>query len=114
MVFITWLLKIVKKHDSIMVLVDMLMKATHFISVKSTFSSSDVAWVFIRDVVRLHGVLKKIVSDRDVKFTSKFLKNSFAGLGIELAFSRTYHSQTDGQTEMVNKILEDMLRMYVM
>ena len=52
--------------------------------------------------------------DRDVKFTSKFWKELFAGLEIELAFSTTYHPQTDGQTERVNEILEDMLRMYVL
>ncbi len=81
---------------------------------KPTFSASDVAQVFIKDVVRLHIVLRKIVLDRDVKFTSKFWKELFAGLGTELALSTTYHLQTDGQTERVNNILEDMLRMCVM
>ena len=79
--FIIGLLKIVRQHDSIMVIVDMLTKAAHFIPMKSTFSASDVAQVFIRDVVRLHGVPRKIVSDRDAKFTSKFLKELFVGLG---------------------------------
>lgn len=49
---------------------------------KSTFSASDVAYLFFRDVVRLHGVLKKIVSDGDAKFTSKFWKELFSCLGI--------------------------------
>ena len=66
------------------------------------------------DVDILHGVLKKIVSDRDAKFTSKFWKELFAGLGTELAFSTTYHPQTNVQTKRVNMILEDMFRMYVM
>ena len=70
--------------------------------------------MLIREIVRLHGVSKKIVLDRDVKFTSKFWKELFAGLGTKLAFSTTYHPLTDGQTERVNMILEDMLRMYVM
>ena len=64
--------------------------------------------MFIRDVVRLHGVPKKIVSDRDMKFTSKILKELFVGFAIELAFSTAYHPQTDGKIERVNKILEDM------
>ena len=53
------------------------------------------------------------MSDRDEKFTSKFWKELFAGLGKELAFSTNYHPQTDGQIKRVNRILEDMLRMYV-
>ena len=55
-----------------MVVVDRLTKVVHFIPVKSTYSTSDVAQVFVRDVVKLHGVPRKIVSDRDAKFNSKF------------------------------------------
>ena len=55
-----------------MVVVDMLTNVAHFIPVKSTYSTSDVAHVLIRDVMRLHGVLKKIVLERDAKFTSRF------------------------------------------
>lgn len=80
-----------RQHDSIMVVVDMLKKVTHFIPVKSTYSSSDVDKVFIRDVVRLHSVLRKIVSDRDAKFTSRFWKELFACLQTRLAFNITYH-----------------------
>jgi len=81
-----------RQHDSIMVVVDRLTKVAHFILVKSTYSTSDVAQVFIRDIVRLNGVLKNILSDRDANFTSKFWKELFAGLGTELAFNATYHS----------------------
>ena len=94
--FIIGLSRIVRQHDSIMVVVDRLTKVAHFIPVKSTFSASDVAQVFIRDVVTLHGVPKNIVLDKDVKFTSKFWKELFAGLGTKLAFNTTYHRQTDG------------------
>ena len=89
--FITSLSRTSKKHDSIMVVVDWLSKVAHFIPVKTTYSSSEVAQVFIREIVRLHGVPKKIVSDRDAKFTSKFWKELFAGLGTKLALSKTYH-----------------------
>ena len=64
--------------------------------------------------MRLHGIPKKIVSDRDAKFTSRFLKDLFPSLGTEFAISTTYHLQINGQTEMVNRILEDMFRMYIM
>jgi len=97
-----------------MVVVDKFTKLAHFIPMKSTYSANDVAHVFIKDVVRLHGFPKKIVSDRDAKFTSRFWNELFVGLGTELTFNTTYHPQTDGQTEGVNNILEDMLRMYVM
>ena len=89
-------------------------KVAQFILVKSTFLASDLAHVFIRDVVRLHGVPKNILSDRDAKLTSKFWKDLFAGLCTKLAFSTNYHSENDGKTEKVSRILKDMLRMYVM
>lgn len=94
--FITHLLMIYRQHDSIMVVVEKLKNVSHFITVKSTYSASDVAKVFIRDVVTLHGVLKKIVLDRDAKFTSKFCKELVVGLGIKLAFNIAYHPQRDG------------------
>ena len=64
--------------------------------------------------MRLYGVPKKTISDRDVKFTSRFRKDLFAGLGIKLDFNTTYHPQTDGKIKRVNKIFKDMLRMYLM
>ena len=94
--FITGLPRNSKQHDSIMVVVDRLSKLAHFIPVKNTYSPSEVAHVFIRKIVRLHGVPKKIVPDRDAKFTSKFWKELFACLGTELAFSATYHLLKDG------------------
>jgi len=89
--FILGLPRIVRQHDSITVVVDRMKNVVHFIAVKSTFSTSDVAYVFIRDVVRVHGVPKKIVSDKNEKFTSKFWKELFASLGTKLAFNTTYH-----------------------
>ena len=106
---VTW-----RQHDSIMVVVDMLTKVAHFILVKSTHKTDDIAKIFMKDIFKLHGLPKAIVSDRDVKFTSNFWKGLFADLGTKLNFSTAYHPQTDGQTERVNQVLEDMLRMYVM
>ena len=64
--------------------------------------------------MRLHRVPKNIISDRDAKFTCKIWKDLFAGLGTELVFSTSYHPQVDGWTERVNRILLDMLRMYLL
>jgi transposase InsO family protein len=61
-------------------------------------------------IVSLHGVPKKIVSDRGTQFTSKFWERLHETLDTQLHFSSAYHPHTDGQTERVNQILEDMLR----
>ena len=81
MYFITFFPRTSRQHDSIMDMVDRLKKVVHFILVKSTYSTSDVAQVFIRQIVRLHGVLKNFVLDIDYKFTSTFWKELFVGLG---------------------------------
>jgi len=64
-----------------MVVLDRLSKVAHFIAVKSKISTSEVAYMFITEIVILHGVPKKIISDRDDKFTSKFWKDFFQFLG---------------------------------
>eukprot|EP00253_Pinus_taeda_P032926 PITA_32926 len=112
--FITGLPRTKKNHDSIMVVVDKLSKAAHFILVHSTYKSVQIAHIFMKNVFKLHGLPKVIISDRDVKFTSAFWRTLFAELGTQLNFSTAYHAQTDGQTERVNQVLEDMLRACVM
>jgi len=72
-----------------------------------------VAQFFIKYLVRLHGVLGKILLDRDAKCTSKFWKELFTSLEMEFFFNTTYHLQTDGNKETISMILEDILRMYV-
>jgi hypothetical protein len=96
--FITRLPRTNKQHDSIMVVVDKLTKATHFIPLNTTHKVAHVVDIYMREVPRLHGIPKTIVSDRDPKFTSKFWKGLFKGLGTNLNFSTTYHPQFDGHT----------------
>jgi hypothetical protein len=103
-----------KWHDSIMVVVDNLTKAAHFIPLKTTHKASDVVDIFMREVAQLHEIPKTIVSNRDPKFTSNLSKGLFKGIKMNLNFSTTYHLDFDGQTERVNKVIEDTLRMYVM
>eukprot|EP00253_Pinus_taeda_P005349 PITA_05349 len=112
--FITGLPKTKRNNDSIFVVVDKLSKAAHFIPVQSTYRAAQIAHIFMQNIFRLHGLPKNIISDRDVKFTSAFWKTLFAELGTQLSFSTAYHPQTDGQTERVNPMVEDMLRAYVM
>jgi hypothetical protein len=94
-----------------MVVVDKLTKAAHFIPLKTTHRAADVADIFLKEVARLHGIPKTIVSDRDPKFTSNFWKGLFKGFGTNLNFSTSYHPESDGQTKRVNRVIEDMLRM---
>ena len=70
-----------------MVVVVSLTKVSHFIPVKYMNLTSDIAKIFITEIVRLHGIPRKIMSDRDAKFTSRFWKELFAGLGTELALN---------------------------
>jgi hypothetical protein len=112
--FITKLHRIVKHHDSIMVVVEKLTKEAHFIPVKTAHKGKNIAEMYLKEVVRLHGVPKEIVSNRDPKFTSKFWKGLFKGFGTNLNLSATYHPESDGKTKRTTRIIESMLRMYVM
>jgi transposase InsO family protein len=85
--------------DSIWVVVDRLTKVAHFIPVETTYNSAVLAELYISRIVCLHGVPKKIVSDRGTQFTSHFSQQLHEALGTQLKFSPAYHPQTYGQTK---------------
>ncbi|XP_073118761.1 uncharacterized protein [Henckelia pumila] len=99
-----------RRMNSIWIIVDRLTKSAHFFPVRNNFSMNQYAELYIREVVRLHGVSARIVSDRDPRFTSNFWKSLHHVLGTKLALSIAFHPQTDGQSERVIQILEDLLR----
>ncbi|WVZ70782.1 LOW QUALITY PROTEIN: hypothetical protein U9M48_019422 [Paspalum notatum var. saurae] len=108
--FIVGLPRTQKGYNSIWVVVDRLTKVAHFISVNTTYSGARLAELYISRIVCLHGVPKRIISDRSSQFTSRFWEQLHDSLDSKLRFSTAYHPQTDGQTERTNQILEDMLR----
>jgi hypothetical protein len=108
--FIVGLPRTQSGYNSICVIVGRLTKVARFIPIKTTYSGPRLAELYMSRIVCLHGVLKKIMSDRGTQFTLKFWDRLHETLNTQLRFSSSYHPQSDGQTERVNQILEDMLR----
>ena len=112
--FITGLSKTKKQNDFILIVIDKMSKALHFIPVKLTYKAVNIVDIFLKEIFRLYGIPKVIILDWDVKFTRNFWRSLFSGLETQLNFSTAYHPHMNGPTERVNQIVEDMLRMYVM
>jgi hypothetical protein len=101
------------KHDSVVVFVDKLSKMVEIVPCKKTLDSAGFAEVFVNSVVLRYGVPRVIVSDRDPRFTAQFMRTVVDMLGTKQALSTAFHPQTDGQTEVMNRVLEQYLRHYV-
>ena len=99
-------------HDAIVVFVDRLTKRSHFVPMHTSATAPEVAKIFFCEIFKHHGLPKAIISDRDAKFTSHFWQALFHQLGTKTAMSTAFHPQTDGQTERLNRTLEEMLRIY--
>jgi hypothetical protein len=86
-----------------MVVVDKLSKVTHFIPVKSTSEAIDIANIFMKEIFRMYGMPKEIISDKDTKFTSNFWKYLFVGFETKLIFSIAYHLRMMGRKRAKTK-----------
>ena len=112
--FVNHLPRTSQGHDAVWVIVDRLMKSTHFLAVRMTFTLERLCRLYIREIVRLHGVPVSIVSDRDPRFTTHFWKSFQKTMGTQLTMSITFLPQTDCQSERTIQVLEDMLRACVL
>ena len=103
-----------KGFDVVFVVVHRLSKYGHFIPLKHPYRTRQVAEIFAKEIVKLHGIPNSIVSDRDPLFMSLFWQGLFRIQGIVVKMSSSYHSETNSQTEMVNRCLGTYLRCFVL
>jgi len=100
-------------YDTILVVIDRLTKMSHFIPCSKDLDARQFANLFMKEIVRLHGLPQDIITDRGTLFTSDLWKESTGKLGIERRLSTAFHPQTEGQTERANAILEQYLQAYI-
>jgi hypothetical protein len=97
-------------NDYMWVVICRLTNQTHLTGISVRTKTSDLAWYYIRDIVRLHGMPESIVSDRDSKFTAKFWRELHRAMGTKLLMSTSFHPQTDGHSERAIRSIGQILR----
>ena len=112
--FVMGLPRTLKGFDAIWVIVDQLTKSTHVLLVKITYGFAQYTYVYIDEIVQLHGVLIFIILNYEPQFMVKFWKAFKETIETELDLNIAFHHQTKGQTKKIIYTLKDMLRRYVM
>jgi hypothetical protein len=100
-------------YDSILVFIDRLSKMVHLVPTTQSLDAEGFARLFIMHVVRAHGMPRDVVSDRGPQFNNKFWEHVCQRLRLDRKMSSAYHPQTNGQTERINRVIEEMLRSYI-
>src|SRR5271170_63209 len=100
-------------YNAILVIVDWLSKAVKFEATNITLGSEGFAKILRDRVIRDHGLFRKVIHDRDTRFTSEYTRELLKALGIDQNISTAYHPQTDGQTERMNQVIETYLRTFI-
>ena len=100
-------------YDSVLVVVDRLIKMAHFIPTTEKTTAGGLARLFRDNVWKLHSLPESIISDRGLQFAVGVMRELNAMLGIDSKLSTAFHPQTDGQTERMNQELEQYLRMFI-
>ena len=107
--FVAHLPRTSRRHDAVWVIVDRLTKSTHFLVMWMTFTLEELCGLYIREIVKLHGVPVSILLDSDPRFTTHFWKSFQKAMGTQLMMSTAFHPQTDGQSKRTIQVLEDIL-----
>ena len=105
-------LPVSKGYTAILVVVDRLTKMAHFIPTVNEVDAPFTAQLYLDNVYKLHGLPQDLVSDRGSVFTSRFWTRLLQLIGVKRNLSTAYHPQSDGQTERVNQVMEQYLRLY--
>ncbi|MCO5607475.1 hypothetical protein L7F22_061671 [Adiantum nelumboides] len=113
MMFIFGLPKTSFGNEGIWTIVDWFSKQTHFIPVQKQITAEQMAKTFLVTVFKYHEMPRSIVSDRDLCMIGLFWRALWQNLHLTLLFSSSYHPQTDGQSEIVNSTVLDLLKCYV-
>ena len=111
--FVFGLPRSIQGNNGIWTIVDRFSKQAHFLPIKKTIKAKNMATLFISQFFKHHGMPTSIVLDRDPRMTSLFWRGMFENLGTRLNFSSAYHPKMDGQSEIWNSIVIDLLKNYV-